>query len=241
MSASMSSEIAAQSLRYTRSGVADGIREGVPLAISVVPWGLAFGIAAQAVLTSLQGILLSAYVFSGTAQFVALDMWQQPIAIPSLLLAVFAVNARYLLQGMTLAPWLMPIPPWKRWATLFFLSDASWAASLKRLEDGYDDVGHLLGTCVIVYVAWVLSSCVGLALPLQHVDSRAWGLDFAVSAAVIALAGGRWAGARSLVPWFIAALTAIFCYRWLGGSWYMFVGGAAGALAGAYRDGRNDR
>src|SRR5690349_9780473 len=95
-------------VRYTRDGVREGLRDGVPIAISFIPWGMAYGIAAQSILTAAQGLTLSAYSYSGTAQFVALGMWKHPLAIGSLLFAVFAVNARYLLQGLTLAPWMRP-------------------------------------------------------------------------------------------------------------------------------------
>lgn len=225
-----------RSLRYTRHGVAAGLRDGAPLALSAFPWGIAYGLAAQVVVSTPQGLAMSAYVYSATAQFVALEMWHHPIAVASLLFAVLAINARYLLQGVTLAPWLAPLPAWQRWTTLFFLSDASWAASLRRLESGYDDVGHLLGTCICVYVAWFGSTWAGLAMPLQYVDPKTWGLDFAISAAIIAFAGGRWEGRSSLMPWCVAAVAALISERLLGGSWFMIVGGVAGAVAGAYRD-----
>jgi predicted branched-subunit amino acid permease len=230
--------VSVSSSRYTWAGVAEGLRDGVPLALGAAPWGIAYGIAAQSTLSTAQGLTMSAYVYSGTAQFVALDLWRHPISLMSLLFAVFAINARYLLQGMTLAPWLAPLPAWKRWGTLFFLSDASWAASLRRFENGYGDVGHLLGTCIPVYVAWLFSTWMGLAAPLQHADPKMWGLDFAVSAAIVALAGARWNAEASVLPWAVAVLTALVCERLFDGSWFMIVGGIAGAIAGAYRDGR---
>ena len=224
--------------RYTRADIVQGMHDGVPIAVSIVPWGVAFGIAAQPLVSMAQGLVMSAYVFSGTAQFVALGMWHRPFAVASLLLAIFAVNARYLLQGMTLAPWLSPLPVWQRWGTLFFLSDGCWALSLKRLEGGSNDVGHLLGSSVLVYFVWFLSSWAGLFVPVQHLDAKAWGLDFAVSAALIAFAGARWSGRRSLLPWLVAAITALISQRLLGGSWYMLIGGVAGAMTGAWNDGR---
>lgn len=230
----------ARVVRYTRRGVADGLREGWPLALGVFPWGIAFGIAAQSAMTDVQAMTMSVYLYSGTAQFVALGMWQEPIALLPLLIAVFAVNARYLLQGLTLAPWLQQLPRWQRWGTLYFLYDGSWAASLRRFEEGYDDVGYLLGSCGAVYIAWVASTLAGLAIPTQLIDTATWGLDFAVTAAVVALAGTRWSGLASVLPWTVAALVAFACLRWLPGSWYMFVGGLGGAIAGALWEGRRD-
>jgi predicted branched-subunit amino acid permease len=234
--------VSARTLQYTSTGIAAGLREGFPLALSVLPWGLAFGIAAQPLVATLQGLVMSAYVYSGTAQFVALNMWEHPLPLVSLLAAVFAINARYLLQGLTLAPWLASLPRWQRWGTLFFLADAGWATSLRRFEAGYDDVGHLLGTCAAMYVGWVASTWVGLLLPVPAAQAHAWGLDFAVAAALIALAGARWSGRSSVVPWAVAVVAALISQRLLPEVWSdsgsMFIGGIAGAVAGAYRDGR---
>jgi predicted branched-subunit amino acid permease len=236
--------MAISALRYTPAGIAAGLRDGLPLALSVLPWGLAFGIAAQPLVSMLQGLVMSAYVYSGTAQFVALKMWEHPLPIVSLLAAVFAINARYLLQGLTLAPWLAPLPRWQRWGTLFFLGDAGWAASLRRFESGYDDVGHLLGTGIASYSGWVASTWVGLLLPFPAAQTHAWGLDFAVAAALIALAGARWAGRSSVFPWIVAIVAALLSQRLLPEAWSdsgsMFIGGIAGAIAGALRDGRRN-
>ena len=223
---------------YSRTGIIDGAREGFPIALSVLPWGFAFGVASQPVVSASKGMVMSGYICSGTAQFVALGMWHHPLAIPSMLLAVFAINARYLLQGMTLAPWMSELPAWQRWGTLYFLSDGCWAASLKRFESGNTDIGHLFGGCVTVYLAWLLSTACGLVLPADRVDAKAWGLDFAISAALIAFAGARWPGRRSLLPWVVAIVAALISLRIFGGSWYMLIGGVAGATAGALNDER---
>jgi predicted branched-subunit amino acid permease len=223
---------------YSRQGIMEGAREGLPIALSVLPWGFAFGVASQPVVSASKGMVMSAYICSGTAQFVALGMWHQPLAIASMLLAVFAINARYLLQGMTLAPWMSELPVWQRWGTLYFLSDGCWAASLKRFESGNTDIGHLFGGCFIVYLAWLLSTACGLLLPADHVDAKAWGLDFAISAALIAFAGARWTGRHSILPWIVAIIAALIALRIFGGSWYMLIGGVAGATAGALNDER---
>lgn len=225
-------------VRYTRRGVLEGLKEGVPFAIGVVPWAVAFGVAAQSVLTPTQGLVMSAYLYSGTAQFVALGLWHAPFAVISMLLAVFAVNARYLLQGMTLAPWLSPLPAWQRWGTLFFLIDGTWATSLRRFESGYDDVGFLLGNSILPYLAWFIGTAVGFMFPIRAADIETWGLDFAVTAAVVALAGGRWTGRSSVLPWVVTGVVAYVSWRLIGGNAFIFIGGIAGALAGAFIDAR---
>ena len=225
----MSAAIEQARPRYTWNGFLEGLRTGFPIALSIAPWGLACGLATQSLVSLGQGLLMSAYVYSGTAQFVALEMWGESIPIVSLLIAVFAINSRYLLQGLTLAPWIAREPRWRRWGMLFLLSDAVWADSLRRFESGVVDFGYFLGASLIVYIGWVGSSWLGLAAPLHGVDLHAWGLDFAITAALIGLAGARWSGRASLLPWAAAAATALLAQRLLGGSWYMLAGGVLGA------------
>jgi predicted branched-subunit amino acid permease len=226
----------ATSATFSAVGVTHGLRDGLPLAISVLPWGIAYGVVTRQLLSLGQLVAMSGYVYSGSAQLVALDFWKQPLATGALLLAVFGINARYLLQGVTLAPWVRALPVSRQCLALFFLSDTSWAVSLKRFESGRNDVGYLFGTSVAIYVGWVLSTLFGFAVPVSPAESKAWGLDFAVAAAIIALAGGRWAGRKSIAPWLVAAATAFAAHRLLGGNWYMFVGGVAGAVTGALQD-----
>lgn len=223
---------------FTAIAVRHGARDGLAVGASMMPWGFTFGLLAQQALSFLQTLAMSGYVFSGTAQFVALDLWQQPLSISALLFAVAAINARYLLQGATLAPWLAGMSSMHRLGTLFFLSDASWAMSLKRFERGDADIGYLFGSSAVIYTGWLVSSIAGYAIPLPSASLASWGLDFAVTAALIGLAGGRWTGRSDVKPWVVAALTALATHALVEGNAYMLTGGVAGAIAGALRNER---
>jgi hypothetical protein len=106
----------------------DGFRRMLPVTLYVVPMGLAFGAAAlQQDLPGPLAILMSAVVFAGSAQFAALDLWSATPALVPRLLTTFAVNARHVLLGASLAPWLNKLPPSRRYGTVTLLSDANWA------------------------------------------------------------------------------------------------------------------
>ena len=84
-------------------GIARGVRRIFPVAVFVVPFGIAFGAAAiEAGLTLVQAVAMSVLVFSGAAQFAALDFWPGPVAFGSLALVVLALNARHIVMGAAL-------------------------------------------------------------------------------------------------------------------------------------------
>ena len=65
-----------------------------------------YHLLAQPLMGFAQATTMTAWWSSGTAQFVALEQWGPAMSLPTLMLAVLAVNARYLLQGAALAPYL---------------------------------------------------------------------------------------------------------------------------------------
>ncbi len=231
-----------------------GVRDGIPPALGVIPWGMAFGLLiVQFGLPRAQALaqtgVMSAWWYSGTAQFVALELWKLPLdaaTFGAIVLAVFGINSRYLLQGAALSPWLSGLPAWRLVPTLFFMVDISWALAMKRFALHGRDVAYFLGCSTISWAIWVASSVGGALLPTGALNARAWGLDFAMAAVLVAFAGGRlgelnfrqqaWAAstvARMAAPWLVAGLCAWLTQRWFGGNAHILVGALTGATCAA--------
>ena len=88
---------------FTRAGLLRGVRDALPLGVSVVMYGSVFGLLArQADLTFTEATLMSALVCAGSAQFVVIGMWATPIPVLSIVLTTLAINLRHLLMGAAL-------------------------------------------------------------------------------------------------------------------------------------------
>ncbi len=75
------SEISGEA-RLRESDYIAGIKHIAPLLVAMVPISLVFGgLAAQKGLSPLEVLLMSAVVFAGGSQFVAIDFWGQPSAM----------------------------------------------------------------------------------------------------------------------------------------------------------------
>ena len=70
-----------------------------------------------------------------------------------------------------------------------------------------------------------------LGAAIQHPERFA--LDFAFVAVFMALTVMFWRGRADLLPWIVAAGTAVMAERLLPGKWYIIIGGVGGALVSA--------
>ncbi len=214
-----------------------GARACVPVVISVAAYGIVWGVLARgAGLSVLEVVLMSALVFAGSAQFVALDLWTtNPASLPigPLILAALIVNLRYLLLTATLRPLYGPCEQLKGALTMAIVSDETWAMTIAEIGKGRGTAAFLLGGGVFAYVCWLATTVLGHSLG-SFIDNPArYGLDFAFTATFLALLLGMWKGKTDLVPWITAALAAIVAAKLIEGSWYILVGGLVGSFAGA--------
>ena len=93
------------SVTFDRDGIRAGFVTGLPVALGVAGYGIAFGVLAdQAGLSVAEVALMSATVLAGASQIIAVELWADPIPAATVVLAVFAVNLRYSLMGAALRP-----------------------------------------------------------------------------------------------------------------------------------------
>lgn len=222
---------------FSRAGLAAGIRESVPIALGVFTYGIVFGVLAQQTsLGTAEAVLMSATVFAASAQFVVLDLWETPLPIVSIVVTTVAVNLRHLLMGASIQPWIERLQTEKAYGMLFFLNDESWGLTMRARSNGERDAAFLLGSGLIVFVAWVGSTALGVSVGALIENPTEYGLDMAFIAVYLALLVGVWDGRSDAVPVGVAAVTAVGASFTLPGNWYIIVGGLVGSVAGVVRD-----
>lgn len=224
---------------FSRAGAWRGVREALPLGLSVVMYGSVFGVLArQAEMTFAEAFLMSTLVFAGSAQFVVIGMWAAPLPVLSIVLTTLAINLRHLLMGATLRPRFARFTPRQSYGSMMVMTDENWALALSRFERGERDGAFLLGGGIVMHLSWVIATVLGYLAGSAISDPEAIGLDFAGTIVFAGLLVLLFKGKRDLLPWAIAAAVAITADRLLPGNWYIILGGLAGCLAGALRYGR---
>ncbi|MEI2414552.1 AzlC family ABC transporter permease [Orrella sp. JC864] len=209
-----------------------GFRQLAPLSAFVVVFGAAFGLAAiQAGLDDASIVVMSALVFAGASQFAALELWGPQIPLFTMLVTVFAVNARHLLMGATLYPWLRALPPAQRYGTMLLASDANWALCMQALHRGQPGLGLLVGGGLALWVSWVLGTWLGLYFGNAIQDPTRLGLDMVMGCFLLAMVAGADKNLRTLAVWGVAAGASLLAYRYLPENSHVIVGALAGGLA----------
>ncbi len=212
-----------------------GARRTFPLTLGVGLYSTVFGaLAATKGLSLTELVLMSTSVFSGTAQIVALDLWRADPPVLEIALAVLLVNARYVLicasVGAILAPW----PLWGRLTAAHLIADENWAVTMAARASGPAGPAFLVGGGIACFVFFVGGGALGHILGARLPAPGRFGLDFAFTAAFIALALGLWRGRGDLAPWLAAGVAAIAGAWVLPESWYIFTGCLAGMAVAAY-------
>lgn len=212
----------------------------LPLLVAVVVYGLLFGtLAVQKGLSPLEVAIMSATVFAGASQFVALEIWTSPPSVALLGATALMVNLRHVLMGAALAPFLKGWSRGQIYGGLHFMADENWAFTLKRAgqtpEAGRVSPAYYLGLALPLYFGWIACTTLGTVFGGVLHDPARYGLDFAFTAVFLTLLVSLWKGRRSVTPWLASALAAVAAHELLPGVWYIALGGLAGSLVGAFQ------
>jgi predicted branched-subunit amino acid permease len=220
---------------FSLAGFRRGLRVGVALGTAIFIYGLAFGlVAAQAGLSWGWALAMSVSVFSGSAQLAAMSLIQAGEAtLLTLFATVLVMNARYLLFGATIQPWLSQAGPLRGYGSMVLLGDANWIATMRAAEKGEADRAYLVGTGVPVVGAWLAGTLVGVLFGAVLPDPHALGADLMLPAFAAAMMAAMVKTRVHLVPVAVGAAAALAVTPLAGPGWGIVAAGLAGAAVAA--------
>jgi predicted branched-subunit amino acid permease len=160
------------------------MRAGVGFGAAAFVVGLSFGVVAQPTMGSIAPIVMSVFVFAGSAQFGATAVLASGGDAVTAIATGAMLNARFLSMGVAAAPALRG-GPLRRALEGQAVVDASWALAA-RGEGGFNREA-LLGATLPQYPAWVLGTAIGVLLGGAIGDPADFGLDAVFPAFFLAL------------------------------------------------------
>ncbi|WP_304375570.1 AzlC family ABC transporter permease [Rhizobium alvei] len=205
-----------------------------PLIVAVIPIGMVFGAAAVAKgLSMMEAGLMSALVFAGGSQFVAIDLWTHPASWSALGFAALLVNIRHVLMSASLAGRLDAFGSGEKVLAMLFLADEIWAIAEFRARERRLTPAFFAGLVAPFYCVWVLAAFAGGMIGALIGDPAVIGLDFAFPAVFVVLVIGFWKGRSTAVVLLASAAMATLVHHLLPGVWYIAAGAVAGLIAAA--------
>lgn len=221
---------------FSLAGLRHGARAALPAFPGFIMFAIAFGTAAAQKGLSLGETLgLSAFVYAGASQMVGLEIWQQvwsPATILTIVTVTAVVNARMILLGATLQPWLRDEPLARTALNLFLLTEAGWLIGTRYHNEGGRDVGVLLGCALILWLVWLIATLTGFFAGALVPEPRRFGLDLVMPVFFGVMLVPLWKGAGSALPWLVAGVVSLIVHALVPGYAFIIAGALAGVAAG---------
>lgn len=226
----------------------EGMRLGALMAVPTFPgafaFGVAFGAAASAKgLTLAETVAMSAFVFAGMSQMVALEAWPMSwtwSAIATIALITAVVNSRMILMGAALHPWMATRSNGFNLAQLTLLTDINYLIGTRHQAEGGRDLGVLVGAGLATWVGWIVWTIPGHVLGGLLADPKRYALDLVMPVYFTCLLVPLWKGKRAAMPWAVAGAVAWAVSKLFGGHAFILAGALAGMAAAALQGGDDD-
>ncbi|MGI5179588.1 AzlC family ABC transporter permease [Dactylosporangium sp. CA-152071] len=163
------------------------VRDVSALCAAAVVVGLSFGaIATAAGLPLSQIVVMSAFVYAGGAQFLAVGLVSAGGTALAIVLAGLLLNARHLPFGLAIGNETLGASRWRRIVGSHILTDESVAFALAQDDPAQRRRAYWL-TGVALFVTWNIASTVGAIAGSALGDPNRYGIDAAFPAALLAL------------------------------------------------------
>jgi predicted branched-subunit amino acid permease len=167
----------------------EGVRAMMPLALAISVWGLVTGVAmVGAGMTIPLAIVLSLTVFAGSAQLATLPLLAVGAPMPVVYVTALLVNLRFVIFAAASRRYFSHLTRKEKLFSGYLNGDLGFALFQMRYRNAAEvgtpeQLGFFYGTAVVNWVAWQVSSIVGILL--GGLAPTSWGLDLAASLALL--------------------------------------------------------
>jgi predicted branched-subunit amino acid permease len=220
----------------TKSVYWQGVRDGAPFILVIVPFSLLFGVVAtEAGLNVFETLTFSVLALGGAAQFTALQLLTDGAPTVIALISALAVNLRMAMYSASLTPWLGEARLGQRALAAYFTVDQSYACAIVKFEQnpGWDiprRLSYFFGVvtpiCPLWYMFTLVGALVGTAIP------AGLALDFALPITFLAMIGPMLRTPAHLAAAFVS-VTCALVFAVLPYNLGLLVAGLAGMMTGA--------
>lgn len=171
------------------SAFMQGVKDCIPTVLGYLSIGFAAGVIGKTSgLSVMEILLMSVFVYAGSAQFIMAGMLAAGSSGIAIAMTVFLVNLRHLLMSASMAPYFRHLPIWKNVILGAQLTDETFGVATTRLAGESRASGRwMLGLNATAQVNWVAATVIGALFGMWIDDPGGFGLDYALPAMFIGL------------------------------------------------------
>ncbi|MCR5446391.1 MAG: AzlC family ABC transporter permease [Schwartzia sp.] len=165
-------------------------------------------------------MIMSAVIFGGSLEFVAVSMLLSPFAPAEVFLLALMIQARHLFYGIAMLDRFKGLG-WKRWYLIYGLCDESFSINYTaRIPEGIDRGWFMFWVTLLNQLYWVGGATLGGLLgSLLTFDTR--GLDFVMTAMFVVIFLEQLLHERKHYTACIGMLSAVVCLNVFGADSFM--------------------
>ena len=190
------------------------LKHSIPILISFIPVGLAYGILMQT--SGLNWVWTGAcslFVFAGSLQFLAVSFFAGGVSLLSVMIMALLLNSRHIFYGIPFLEKWKNYGIWKLFL-IYALPDEAFSLHCSNTFDDGNEVNKrwtYVFDALLILLYWVSLSIIG-ALLGSLITFRTDGIDFALTALFIVILIEQLKAAEgSKLPAIIAGASSIVC------------------------------
>jgi 4-azaleucine resistance transporter AzlC len=213
MSNSQASSIPSTSLDPEKSAFREGFKACAPTMPGIMAWGMVTGMAmVKSGLSIWQALGMTFLVFAGSAQLAAVPLMAANTPMWVVFVTALVVNLRFVIFAAAIAPHFTHLRWYQRLWHGYFNADVTMGLFPQRFPAAtvphtVGKVGFFTGIGYPNWCAWQFGSVVGILLASQI--PQGWGIEFAGTLALLAVAIPLTVNAAALAGVVVAGIVAV--------------------------------
>lgn len=178
----------------------------IPIMTGYFVLGMGFGVLLQSSGFSwMWALLMSLTMYSGTMQYVGVDLLASGASIISTAIMAFMLNARYMFYGISMIDKYKGAG-WKKPYLIFGLTDENFALLIaSQPPEGCSDTTYALTISILDQIYWALGCVFGAALGMI-IPFDTTGIEFVMTALFVTVFVDQWRDMKNHIP----ALIGVF-------------------------------
>ena len=200
------------------------LKQSIPILISFIPVGLAYGILMRtAGLNWVWTGACSLFIYAGSLQFLAVSFFAGGVSLLTVAVMALLLNSRHIFYGLPFIEKWKTYGPWKLFL-IYALPDEAFSLHCSNtFDDGNENQKKwsYVFEALLVLLYWIVLSIIG-ALVGSVIPFNTAGIDFALTALFIVILLEQLKAADGLfLPAVIAAVSSVVCLLLFGPSGFI--------------------